>query len=149
MRAFRIGSSRHPVFDGTGAALYPGRWNEAGQAVIYCGGSFAIAMLERLCYTALGRVPTGDRFVEADVPDSAVEAFDPDAHPGWDEPDSLAARRFGSDWWRQRRSAALLVPSAVTKIDFNLVINPEHPEFAQVAVGDERPVQWDRRLFVR
>ena len=70
MRAYRIGSGAHPVFDGTGAALFGGRWNALNQRVIYGGGSFAIAMLERLCYTALGRVPAGDRFIEIDIPDS-------------------------------------------------------------------------------
>jgi RES domain-containing protein len=149
MRVYRIGSGKHPVFDGAGASLRAGRWNEANQRAIYCGASFAIAMLERLCYTALGRVPSDDRFVEADVPDALIEIFEPAAHAGWDEPGSPLARQFGSRWHRERRSAALLVPSAVTKIDRNLVINQDHPDFIQVTVSQERPVAWDRRLFVR
>lgn len=149
MRAYRIGSGQHPIFDGTGASLVPGRWNGAHQRVIYCGASFAIALLERLCYAALGRVPTGDRYVEVDVPDALIEVFDETCVPGWDTPGSPAARAFGSAWWRERRSAALLVPSAVTKIDRNLVINADHPDCARIVAGPETPVSWDRRLFLR
>jgi RES domain-containing protein len=149
MKAYRIGSGRHPVFDGAGASLHPGRWNEANQRVIYCGASFAIAMLERLCYAALGRVPRNDRFIEADVPNGLIEVFDDAMHEGWDEPDSSLARQFGGRWHRERRSVALLVPSAVTKIDRNLVINQDHPNFARISTGEELPVWWDRRLFAR
>lgn len=149
MKAYRIASGLHPVFDGGGAALYPGRWNELGQRVIYCGACFAIAMLERLCYTALGRLPKSDRFVELDTPEGLIETFDPRLNSGWDEPGSSVSRQFGSRWWRERRSLALLVPSAVTKIDRNLVINQDHPDFARIAVADEQPVRWDRRLLLR
>lgn len=149
MRAYRIGSGNHPVFDATGASLSPGRWNEAHQRVIYCGVSFAIALLERLCYAALGRVPAGDRYIEVTVPDELVETFDETRHPGWDRTGSEVARAFGSRWWRERRSLALMVPSAVTKIDRNLVINADHPAFGRVAAGPEETVAWDRRLFLR
>lgn len=149
MKAYRIGSGLHPIFDGTGASLYPGRWNEAHQRVIYCGASFAIAMLERLCYTALGRLPAGDRYVEVDIPDDLIETPDVERVSGWDAPGSEAARAYGAEWWRARRSAALLVPSVVTKIDRNVVINEIHPEFRRVTAGPERPVEWDRRLFIR
>ena len=149
MRAYRIGSGAHPVFDGTGAALFGGRWNALNQRVIYGGGSFAIAMLERLCYTALGRVPASDRFIEIDIPDSMIELFDERSHPGWDEPGSEVAVAHGAAWWREQRSAVLSVPSALTRIDRNLVINQDHPDMSRIAVGPEQPVRWDPRLFRR
>jgi RES domain-containing protein len=149
VRAYRIGSGTHPIFDGTGASLYPGRWNAPRQRVIYCGGSFAIAMLERLCYSALGRIPSRDRSVEVDVPDALIEVFDEAAHPGWEAPDHAVARTFGRRWWQERRSVALLVPSVVTKIDRNLVLNQDHPDFGQIDAGPEQAVVWDRRLFLR
>jgi RES domain-containing protein len=144
MRAYRIGSGTHPIFDGAGASLYPGRWNARRQRVIYCGGSFAIAMLERLCYSALGRIPSRDRYVEVELPDALTEVFNEAAHPEWEAPDQAVARAFGSRWWQERRSVALLVPSAVTKIDRNLVLNQDHPEFGRVDAGSERPVDWSQ-----
>jgi RES domain-containing protein len=35
MQLYRIASSKHPVWDGTGAAILGGRWNSAGRPVIY------------------------------------------------------------------------------------------------------------------
>jgi RES domain-containing protein len=149
MKAYRIGSGAYPVFDGSGAAVNGGRWNAPNQRVVYAGASFAIAMLERLCYAALGRVPAGDRFVEIEIPDSMVEAFDERSLPGWDTAGSEVAARFGSAWWRERRSVVLSVPSVVTRIDRNLVINEEHPDLHRIVVGPEQALHWDPRLFRR
>ena len=149
MKAYRIGADAHPVFDGRGAALYPGRWNRAGQRVSYCGATFAICLLERLCYTALGRIPAGDKYIAVDIPDRLVERLDPQRLEGWDATESVAARDFGARWCAERRSVALLVPSAVTKLDWNVAINQDHADFGELAASDETLVEWDRRLFTR
>jgi RES domain-containing protein len=78
-----------------------------------------------------------------------VETFHETEHDGWRSSGSEVARQFGSLWWREQRSVALLVPSAVTGIDRNLVLNADHPQFGRVAPSPEQPVVWDRRLFVR
>jgi len=149
LKFYRIGSGRHAVFQGEGARLHGGRWNSPGRPVVYGGASFAIAMLERLVYAAIGKVPRDDRWVEAEIPDDLVEALDEAALPGWEAADSAAARAYGDRWLDEARSAALLVPSAVTGIDRNLVVNPSHPGAARIAVGAEQPVRWDQRLFLR
>ena len=149
MIAFRIAASRHPVWSSEGARRFGARWNSPGRPVIYAGAGFAIALLERLVYTAIGRLRAGDRFVRIDVPDALVESLDETALPGWEAPDSRTARVFGDRWLEEARSPALLVPSVVTRIDRNLVVNPAHPDAARVAVGDEQRVAWDPRLLAR
>jgi RES domain-containing protein len=150
VKAYRIAGTGHPVFDGTGAELSGGRWNSRGRAVIYAGESFAIAILERLVRTAIGKIPAGDRYVEIVVPDDVGwEMVDPAGLPGWDAADPGVARGFGDRWIDERRSAMLFVPSAVTRLDRNVVINPLHPDFNRIAAGPERRVDWDRRLFRR
>jgi len=149
MKAWRIAHSAFPMMDGEGAASNPGRWNRPRQRALYCGASFAIAILERLCYTGLGRVPTTDVYIEIDVPDDLVENFDPTVHPGWERAGSAAAKSFGAKWLADARSAALLVPSVVTRIDCNVVLNPEHPSFSEISWTAPRQVIWDRRLFKR
>ena len=148
MIAFRIGGGLHPVYDGTGAELNGGRWNSPGRRVIYAGQSFAIALLERLVQTGIGRVPANDRFVSITIPDAlAIETVDPAALPGWNDASLVASRAHGDRWYDERRSAALLVPSAVTTIDRNVVINAAHPDFGQIMAWREQPVRWDARLF--
>ena len=67
--------------------------------------------------------------------------------PDWQVEGSAAARRFGDQWLSDRRSAVLSVPSAVTGIDRNFLVNPHHPDFGSIVPSDEHPVEWDRRLF--
>ena len=53
MRIYRIADRRHPIWDGTGAALVGGRWNSPGHPAIYGSLSHACAMLEILGSAAL------------------------------------------------------------------------------------------------
>jgi RES domain-containing protein len=94
--------------------------------------------------------PSAARFVEALVPeDVSREAFDPAAHPGWDDlSDPAVAQAFGRDWIESRRSALLIVPSVVTAgRDLNVVVNPDHPNAARISVGPEGPLALDPHLF--
>ncbi len=56
MRVYRIADRRHPIWDGTGAALLGGRWNSPGHPAIYGSPSSACAMLELLAHTGIGRI---------------------------------------------------------------------------------------------
>jgi len=150
LKAYRIADGRYPVFDGTGAELYGARWNSPGRPAIYAGASFAIAMLERLVYSAIGKIPAGSRYVEIEISDKIVlEHVDPENMTGWALEDRIASRRFGDRWLEEQRTAILVVPSAVTRIDSNVVINPRHADFDRLLVSEERPVVWDHRLFAR
>jgi RES domain-containing protein len=57
------------------------------------------------------------------------------------------ARAFGRRWYGDGRSAVLFVPSAVARMERNLVINALHPDFGRIRPGLEVPVWWDARLF--
>ena len=45
-----------------------------------------------------------------------------------------------------RRSLLLLVPSVVARMERNILVNPDHPEFGRLTHGLHQPVWWDRRL---
>jgi RES domain-containing protein len=149
LNAFRIGGAGHPIFDGAGAEPNGGRWNSPGRRFIYAGGSFAITMLERLVYTGIGRTPAADRFLEIDIPDHLIEMLDPATLPGWADAGRAVSIAYGDRWYDAQRSAALLIPSAVTKIDSNIAINQRHPDFGRITASAEQPVVWDPRLFRR
>ena len=148
MLAWRIADDRWPLFDGGGAARRGGRWNSPGRGVIYAGSSYAIGALEILVRTGRQAPPRHHAFIRIDIPDAVhVERLEVNAVTGWDEPGMEASRRFGDSWLRSARTAVLLVPSAVTRIDFTVVINPAHPDFAAITSTQPRPVEWDARLF--
>jgi RES domain-containing protein len=141
----RLGTARHPVWSGDGAAAVGGRWNAIGTAVIYAASSLSLAMLETL---AQRRVLNRTLHIAATIPeDMRIESVLADPPRGWSEAHSAAAIAFGTEWARQRRSAILLVPSALVPQEANVLINPAHPDAARIIVGPEVPLVWDRRLF--
>ncbi len=104
-------------------------------------------MLEMLVRWS-GVPPANQHFIEILIPAGvSYEVVDVESVPGWHLPESSSARRFGHDWYVQRRSAILLVPSVVTRMERNVIINAGHPEFAMLQAGSETPVRWDERLF--
>lgn len=116
--------------------------------MIYAGSSYAICALEILVRSGRQAPPRGHSFVRIEIPDTiAVERFDPKGLAGWDDTSMEASQRFGDSWLASGRSSVLLVPSAVTRIDLNLVINPAHRDFAAIKATAQRPVEWDERLF--
>lgn len=151
MRIYRIGDSRHPLWDGTGAALVGGRWNSPGRPVIYGSLSYACAMLEILVHASIGRLPATHCFLQVDVPDGvAIEYRDVNALPSeWDTNHSDAARLFGDQWLHEARSAVLVVPSVIAKLEWNALVNPLHPDFGKLVVSRPEKVVWDKRLFER
>ena len=151
MQIFRIGDSRHALWDGTGAAMVGGRWNSPGRHAIYGSLSYACSMLEILVHANIGRIPTTHGYVVADVADDMrIERHDSQTLPlGRDSDDFSIARRFGDQWLDELRSAVLIVPSVVAKLEFNAVVNPRHPAAAQFVVSASQNVIWDQRLFGR
>ena len=147
LRAYRIADSRHPIFDGTGAAALGGRWNSPGRRVIYASETYAGALLEKLAHTNIGRVPNSQVYVEIEIPEGVdIEILNSAILPGWDQVQRLS-RVYGDAWYDEQRSAVLLVPSIITRVERNVVINENHPAFPKIKASTPRPVIWDERLF--
>lgn len=145
MHVWRLGSAAHPIWDGGGAALYGGRWNPVGVAVIYAASSISLAMLERLVQRhSLARM----MIVEALVPDDLlVTDLMHDAPPNWRALDDPAAAQIGGAWFAARQTAVLRVPSAIVPREANYVINPMHPHASRIQVLPPDALVWDPRLF--
>jgi RES domain-containing protein len=149
LRAFRIADMRHTIFDGTGAMLHGARWNSPGRRIIYAAETYAGALLEILVH-ASGNVPKGQGYIEIEIPAGlSIEEIAPEDVPRWDSPSFEAARKFGDRWYDERRTPVAIVPSVVTLVERNVLINPEHQDFARIRAGQPRPVRWDARLWKR
>ena len=151
MQLYRIADSRHPIWDGTGAAMVGGRWNSPGRPVIYASLSYACALLEILVHANIGRIPATQACVVAQIPEGLfIERHDAQSLPaGWDGDDLSIAWRFGDQWLQESRSAVLVVPSVVARLEGNALINPLHADASGLQVAPSQPVIWDRRLFTR
>ncbi len=130
--------------DGTGASLNGARWNSPGAAPIYAAENYSAAYLELLIKVgtvALGRTY---HYCRIEVPEEVqVENSD---FP-LDQLESEAATRgCGNQWWKQKRTALLRVPSAVTRVDSNFLINPHHSQFPLLRVSAPELVWVDPRI---
>ncbi len=104
-------------------------------------------MLEVLVH-ASGSIPRNQAYIRIDIPaDLAVERVTPSVVPGWEDADIIARRRFGDRWYDTRRASVLIVPSVVTRVEHNVLINQEHPAFGQISATKAVPAHWDARLL--
>ena len=149
MTAFRIGDPNgvHPIWSESSARRTLGRWHEAGSSVIYASEHHSTAMLGKLVRYG-GEIPPNQHHMEISIPSGvSYEVANVDLIKGGADTSGEAARRFGRDWFRNRRSAILIVPSVVARLDRNVVFNVSHKDFARITVGLETPIWWDTRLF--
>jgi RES domain-containing protein len=149
MHCFRIGDARFPLMDGTGARLFGGRWNSPGRSVIYAAETYAGAILEILVHANLNRLPRMQSVIVIEIPIGlAVERLTAAELPGWSASNLAASRDFGDRWLSESRTAILWVPSLITRgREHNVLLNPAHPDFAQLTHTAPEQVVWDERLF--
>jgi len=138
---------------GGGAARYPGRWNRATEAVLYCAPTRALAVLESAAPVDDGGFPLNHFLVEIDVPNavwSEREEIPISQLPAtWDAiPAGHASVDFGSNWLRSRRSPLLLVPSVIVPEEWCALLNPQHPLAARLGARVSRRFEYNR-LFRR
>lgn len=122
---------------GTGARMYGARWNQKGSAVLYTASSPALATVELLVHVDANLLPTELRLVFVEVPDTASSRTLqtrslPEDWRAFPAPSALAD--IGSQWAESRKTLMLRVPSAVVVDDYNVLLNPSHPEFGGVRI---------------
>ena len=65
----------------------------------------------------------------------------------WHKTRDESLRRFGDEWIRAGQTVALLVPSAAIRGEWNVLLNPVHPDFQKVKLGEPVPFHFDTRMF--
>ncbi len=136
------------AFFGEGARRYGGRWNQKGVPLVYTSSSQSLAMLEMLVQDE----PLRARYfmIPAEIPrDMKIEQVSPDELPSdWRKRTALEQlRTLGTEWLTQLSSAVLRVPSAVVPAESNYLINPMHPEFTKISIGEPQELFTDLRLM--
>jgi RES domain-containing protein len=148
LTCFRIGDpdGAYPIYDTEGARLFPGRWNTEASPIIYSSERYSTAMLEKLVH-ANSVLPPNQHYIRITVPNGvSYEVFQTAQHPGWDAKNETICKGFGETWFREKRSALLLVPSIPARLERNVLINPLHPDATGITRDLPEPVWWDERL---
>ena len=56
-------------------------------------------------------------------------------------------RAIGHGWIREKSSLAIEVPSAALRVEWNVLVNPLHPNLAQIKAEAPQPFHFDARMF--
>ena len=136
------------AFTGEGSARRAGRWNPKGIHVAYCSETRSLAALEVLVNVPAATVLFDQAWamVQAEVPAELIERPTRFPHSWRATPYGEATQDFGATWVREQRSAVLRVPSVVVLGEFKYLLNPAHPDFSRVRLGQPEPFSFDPRL---
>lgn len=132
---------------GTGAAMYPGRWNKKGTSVLYTGESKEIALLETIVNTPPMLVPDL-ALLTLDIPDNSIIELELNSLPNnWtDYPAPVILSEIGQSWVDDGKSIALKVPSCVIWTAYNYILNCNHLDYKQVNLLNIKDFYFDNRL---
>ena len=151
MRFWRICRRRYAVeaASGEGARHVGGRWNSRGVRVVYASTSLALAALETFVNLEPNLRPKDLVSIAGEVPEALeigrldLKALPPNWHGTRDE----SLRPFGDEWVHAGKTVALLVPSAAIPGEWNILLNPAHPDFSKIEMREAEPFEYDVRMF--
>lgn len=117
--------------------------------VVYASTSLALAAVEVFVNLEPNLQPNDLVSIEGEIPDAvAVSKLDMRLlPPRWYKSREVSLRRFGDEWIRGSSSAALLVPSAAIRGEWNTLLNPVHPQFAKIKFHAPVRFEFDVRMF--
>jgi len=134
---------------GEGSRLYGGRWNSRGVRVVYASTSLALAAVETFVNLEPNLLPNDLVSIEGEIPDAVrIDQLDSNTLPvNWYRSRDESLHHFGDDWIHASKSAALLVPSAAIHGEWNVLLNPGHPDFRRIKFSKPRLFLFDTRMF--
>ncbi|MBR9922702.1 MAG: RES family NAD+ phosphorylase [Bacteroidetes bacterium] len=137
---------------GRGAEITGGRWNRRGNPMLYTAENRALCTAEIAVHTPLGIIPQDYMLLSIEVPDELnILEYAPDTLPeDWRLfPHPISTKRLGDQFLSERHAAIMRVPSAIVGGEFNILVNPLHPQSEKIKLVDVEPFVFDKRLFVR
>ena len=144
-RVYRIVSPQYPPFDGSGTYRWGSRWLSPGRYVVHTAESYSLAVLENLVHWQTSSIPKSLLCVAADIPNEIEqEELDRNDLP---EPNNYTQfQEIGDDWYERGETAVLWVPSVISPVEFNILINQKHADFVHIGIQDPSPANIDPRL---
>lgn len=147
MRVFRITLAEYS--DRLFASGRPARWNSKGVFVIYAASSRSLACLENVVHRSGEGLNHLFRVMIIDVPDdlAVYEILEENLPMNWKAFENQSeTRKLGDDWFRSGDSAVMKVPSVIIPEESNYLLNPAHPDFANIKLIQTTNFLFDPRL---
>lgn len=150
MYLWKISKRQHQAtaFSGEGGLYASGRWHPQGWRVVYTASSLALATLEIFVHLESDRIPLVA--IRAEIPnDIRIQAVKSEDLPEqWQQISSYPQlQEIGKKWLQTRSTAILQVPSAIVPVEFNYLINPQHPDCQRIKLEPPIVYKLDQRLW--
>jgi len=151
MEAFKLTRKKFASkLSGKGAAIKGARWNSVGVEIIYTASNRSLAMAEVAVHLTLATIPDDYMMLTIYLPDdiSMQTLTEKDLPANWNAfPHPMSAQAIGDKFITDKKFCVLRIPSAVTKGDHNLLIDPHHPEFSKIKILNAEKFPFDERIF--
>ena len=151
MEVFRLVREQFAqTLSGKGAAINGARWNSQGVEMIYTAINRSLAMAEVAVHFSIATMPKNYMMVTIDIPDDIeIKTLNAEHLPAnWNQfPHPTTTQKIGNLFITENTNCCLKVPSVVTQGDFNILINPQHEEFARVRIINIEQFPFDQRMI--
>lgn len=151
MEVFRLSRLKFSkTLSGSGAALKGARWNSIGTEIIYTAQNRSLAMAEVAVHLTLATLPADYVMMTVFLPDdlSFKKILAKDLPENWNDfPHINSTQIYGDEFIELNKDCVLIVPSAVTRGDYNYLINPKHPDFKKIKIINVEKFPFDQRIF--
>ncbi|MGH8139114.1 MAG: RES family NAD+ phosphorylase [Steroidobacteraceae bacterium] len=149
---FRLGTAQFEdaLWTGEGGLHVDGRWHSPGRRIVYTAQSLSLAQLEILVHIADRQQMPKLVYAHALIPDTlSFQTIETAVLPAdWRRfsPYSEETQRLGMQWLAEANGPILKVPSAISEAEWNVLLNPLHPDFQKLKLGEPKPFAMDPRL---
>ncbi len=151
MEVYRLSKQIYAsILSGKGAAIKGARWNSIGVEIIYTATNRSLAMAEVAVHLSLATLPSDYMMVTIHIPDdiSLLKLNSTDLPTDWNTfPHPSTTQAIGDQFIADNKYCVLQIPSAVTQGDYNLLINPNHPDFKRIKIILTESFPFDKRIF--
>lgn len=151
MEVYRLSKQIYAsTLSGKGAAIKGARWNSIGVEIIYTAHNRSLAMAEVAVHLSLATLPSDYMMVTIHIPDdiSLLKLNLTDLPTDWNTfPHPSTTQAIGDQFIAENKYCVLQIPSAVTQGDYNLLINPNHPDFKRIKIILTENFPFDKRIF--
>lgn len=119
-----------------------------GSSMLYTAESISLSVLELLVHIGLQDIQNFYHLLAIAIPDNIVvtEINLNKLKKNWLEDEDYTAF-MGTEFLKTNESLVLKVPSAIINEEYNLLVNPYHPDFKKIKIKRSNPFIFDQRLY--
>ncbi len=151
MEVYRLSREKFASpLSGNGAAIKGARWNSIGVELIYSASNRSLAMAEVAVHFTLATLPCDYIMMTIFIPDNIPikKLNESDLPKDWNTfPHPSSTQSIGDMFVLENKYCVLQIPSAVTMGDYNVLINPNHPDFIKIKIITTSKFPFDKRIF--